>query len=90
MAINGAHRGQVADGLVLQLSNVGLVSKAIECAREARKTGLLTSVVCGYGDSIDSFLSHFAVGINADFFFIGGLCRGEKIEKVNELLRIFE
>lgn len=76
MAINGAHRGQVADGLVVQLSSVGLVSKAIECAQEARKCGLITSVTTSYGDTIDCFVSHFAMGIGADYFFVGGLCRG--------------
>ena len=42
------------------------------------------------GETEDTLISHLAVGLNLGFIKTGSLCRGERICKYNELLRIEE
>ena len=40
------------------------------------------------GETIDSFISDLTVGVNAGHLKTGSGCRGERIEKFNQLMRI--
>ncbi|KHE93637.1 MAG: enolase, partial [Candidatus Scalindua brodae] len=40
------------------------------------------------GETIDSFISDLTVAVNAGHLKTGGGCRGEGIEKINQLIRI--
>lgn len=40
------------------------------------------------GETVDSFIADFTVGMNTGHLKTGALCRGERIEKYNQLLRI--
>ena len=42
------------------------------------------------GETEDTFIADLAVGLNLDYIKTGSLCRGERIAKYNELLRIEE
>lgn len=40
------------------------------------------------GETVDSFIADLTVGINAGHLKTGSGCRGERIEKFNQLMRI--
>jgi enolase len=42
------------------------------------------------GETIDDFISDFAVGIGADFIKSGAPARGERVVKYNRLLKVEE
>jgi enolase len=81
-------RGQLASNVVLQMTNVGLISDVVKTAQKAKELNVPVSVMCGFGETEDAFVSHLAVGLGADYFFVGGFSGQERIEKINELKRI--
>ena len=83
-----AGRGQLSNQVTLQPIQVGLVSTILDCARTARKFKMPVNVTASVGETEDCFATHLAVGVAAQYFFVGGLQRGERVEKINELLRI--
>ena len=42
------------------------------------------------GETDDAYISHFAVGLGCGQIKIGAPCRGERVAKYNELIRISE
>ena len=42
------------------------------------------------GETADTFIADFAVGLNIPFIKTGSLSRGERIEKYNRLMKIEE
>ncbi|KAH0534893.1 enolase-like [Cotesia glomerata] len=76
--------------LIIKLSQVGTITEAIDCFKLARSNGWSTIVSAGYGETEDNFIADFAVGLSAGQFKGGGLCRGERMSKYNQILRIEE
>ncbi|CAL6047453.1 Enolase [Hexamita inflata] len=83
-------RGQLASNVVIQMTSVGLISEVIKTARKAKEMNIPISVTTSNGETEDVFVAHLAVGLGADYFFVGGMQRSDRIEKVNELARIAE
>lgn len=42
------------------------------------------------GETVDSFIADLTVGLNTGHLKTGAPCRGERVEKYNQLLRIEE
>ncbi|XP_008544916.1 enolase [Microplitis demolitor] len=76
--------------LTIRLPQVGTVTEAIDCFKMARSSGWSAIVSAGYGETEDCFVADFVVGLSAGQFKAGAICRGERISKYNQILRIEE
>jgi len=56
----------------------------------ARKAGWGAMVSHRSGETVDSFLADFTVAMGTGHLKTGAPCRGERLEKYNQLLRIEE
>ena len=52
------------------------------------KTSYITFRLSGDGETEDTFIADFAVGIGASQFKAGAPCRGERVAKYNQIMRI--
>uniref|UniRef100_A0A6V7QU57 phosphopyruvate hydratase n=1 Tax=Ananas comosus var. bracteatus TaxID=296719 RepID=A0A6V7QU57_ANACO len=78
------------NALLLKVNQVGTVTEAIEVVKQAKDAnwGVMVSHRCGETD--DSFIADLAVGLGAGQLKSGAPCRGERLAKYNQLLRIEE
>lgn len=86
--IKEAKEKGAVNSMILKINQVGTVSEAIDAARTARDFNWKIIVSHRSGETNDSFISDFAVGIGADFIKTGAPARGERVEKYNRLLEI--
>ncbi|KAK0075973.1 hypothetical protein PV326_011148 [Microctonus aethiopoides] len=80
----------VANCLVIRLSQIGTITEAINCYKMARANNWATIVCAGVGETEDNFIADFAVGLSAGQFKAGAPCRGERMAKYNQILRLEE
>ena len=78
------------NNVIIKLNQIGTVSETIEAVNLAKQAGLKTIVAHRAGETNDYFAADFAVGAGASQCKFGGLNRGERLAKYNELLRIEE
>ncbi|KAG4952840.1 hypothetical protein JHK87_038434 [Glycine soja] len=78
------------NALLLKVNQVGTVTEVIEVVKLAKEAhwGVVTSHRCG--ETIDSFIADLSVGLASGVIKAGAPCRGERLEKYNQLLRIEE
>uniref|UniRef100_A0A2N9G7S3 phosphopyruvate hydratase n=1 Tax=Fagus sylvatica TaxID=28930 RepID=A0A2N9G7S3_FAGSY len=76
--------------LKTKVNQIGTVTEAIEVVRLAKDAnmGVVTSHRCG--ETEDSFIADLAVGLATGQIKSGAPCRGERLAKYNQLLRIEE
>jgi enolase len=79
----------VGDDL-LATNQTGTVSETIEVVKIARQAGWKVTVSHRSGETNDDFIADFALGVGADFVKFGAPARGERVVKLNRLLRIEE
>jgi len=85
------NRGRLVDGvhgIIIKPNQRGTISRTVETIKEARKRGMTVIVSHRSGETDDTFLSHFAVGVGADYAKFGAA--GIRTVKLNELVRISE
>ncbi|EJW01251.1 phosphopyruvate hydratase [Edhazardia aedis USNM 41457] len=80
---------KLCNTLLVKLNQIGTVYEAIEAMCLARSNGMKIMVSHRSGETEDTFISDFAVGIGADYIKAGAPCRGERVAKYNQLLRIY-
>jgi enolase len=78
------------NALLLKVNQIGTVTEAITAANMCRKKQWGIIVSHRSGETEDSFIADFAVGINAGQIKTGAPARGERTSKYNQLLRIEE
>lgn len=79
-----------ANAILLKANQVGTISEMIETINLARKNNYNMVISHRSGETEDTFISDLAVGLNIPYIKTGSLCRGERISKYNQLLRIEE
>ena len=77
-----------ANSLLLKVNQIGTVTESIESAQLMLKENKKVIVSHRSGETNHSYIIDMAVGMGAQYVKIGGLCRGERIEKYNRLLEI--
>lgn len=77
-----------ANAVLVKPNQVGTLSETLDTVRTARQAGWGTMISHRSGETLDPFVAEFAVGINAGHFKAGAPCRGERLAKYNQLLRI--
>ncbi|GAB0491318.1 hypothetical protein MMPV_002571 [Pyropia vietnamensis] len=88
--VEEAIQQDAVNGLCLELGRAPTVSVAIELNNQARNAGFGVVVAGRSGETSDTFLADFAVGLGTGQVKAGAPCRGERVAKYNQLLRIEE
>jgi len=83
----GIEKG-VANSILIKLNQIGTVSETLETIEMAYRNSYNCFVSHRSGETIDSFISDLTVAVNAGHLKTGSGCRGERIEKFNQLMRI--
>lgn len=78
----------VANSILIKLNQIGTVTETLDTIEMAYKNGYNTFVSHRSGETIDSFIADLTVAVNAGHLKTGSGCRGERIEKFNQLMRI--
>ncbi|MGV8091159.1 MAG: phosphopyruvate hydratase [Mangrovibacterium sp.] len=78
----------VANSILIKLNQIGTVTETLETIELAYKNSYNCFVSHRSGETIDSFIADLTVGVNAGHLKTGSGCRGERIEKFNQLMRI--
>lgn len=79
-----------ANAVLIKLNQIGTVSETIAAIEMSRKAGWGAMVSHRSGETNDTFIADFTVAMGTGHLKTGAPCRGERIEKYNQLLRIEE
>lgn len=76
--------------ILLKANQIGTVTEMIKTIILARKLNYKMIISHRSGETEDTFISDFAVGLSIPFIKTGSMSRGERIAKYNRLIRIEE
>ncbi|MCU0574158.1 MAG: phosphopyruvate hydratase [Syntrophobacteraceae bacterium] len=79
-----------ANAVLIKLNQIGSLSETIAAIEMARKAGWASMVSHRSGETVDSFIADFTVAMSTGQLKTGAPCRGERVEKYNQLMRIEE
>ena len=79
-----------ANAVLIKLNQIGTLSETIATIEMARKAGWGAMVSHRSGETVDSFIADFTVAMCTGHLKTGAPCRGERLEKYNQLMRIEE
>ena len=85
----GIEKG-VANSVLIKLNQIGSVTETINAIKLAQSAGWTAVVSHRSGETCDSFISDFVVGMGTGQIKTGAPARSERVEKYNQLLRIEE
>lgn len=85
-----AIREGVANAALIKLNQIGTVSETLQAMATARAAGYTLVVSHRSGETPDDFIADFAVATGAGQLKTGAPCRGERVAKYNQLMRIEE
>ncbi|XP_075514774.1 cytosolic enolase 3 [Primulina tabacum] len=88
--IERAMQEAACNTLLLKVNQVGTVTEAIEVVKLAKDANWGVVISQRSGESEDSFIADLSVGLSAGQIKAGAPCRGERLVKYNQLLRIEE
>ncbi len=78
------------NAILLKANQIGTVSEMIDTINYAKNNGYKTIISHRSGETDDTFISHFAVGLDIGQIKTGSMSRMDRICKYNELIRIEE
>jgi enolase len=79
-----------ANAVLIKLNQIGTLTETVEAITMARKAGWGAMVSHRSGETVDSFIADLTVAMGTGHLKTGAPCRGERLEKYNQLLRIEE
>jgi enolase len=82
-----AHETRAVDGFVLKPNQVGTITEAMDAYRFAEKSGMVAVPSGRSGGVVDDVVMDFSVGLQVPFQKNGAPRSGERIEKLNFLMR---
>ncbi|MDH4358547.1 MAG: enolase [Candidatus Berkelbacteria bacterium] len=80
----------IANAAIVKPNQIGTITEVIDFVKLAKSSNYKLVVSHRSGETEDSFISDFAVGIAADYAKLGAPSRGERVSKYNRLVRIEE
>ena len=83
-------REKVANAVLIKLNQIGTVTETVAAIEMARRAGWGSMVSHRSGETVDSFIADLTVAMATGHLKTGAPCRGERVEKYNQLLRIEE
>jgi enolase len=78
----------VANAVLIKLNQIGTLTETIAAIEMAKKAGWGSMVSHRSGETVDSFIADFTVAMGTGHLKTGAPCRGERVEKYNQLMRI--
>jgi enolase len=79
-----------ANSILIKLNQIGSVTETLKTIELAKTNGYTTVISHRSGETGDTFIADLAVAVNAGQIKTGSICRSERVEKYNQLLRIEE
>lgn len=80
----------VTNSILIKLNQIGTVSETLDAIKMANEAGYTSVVSHRSGETEDSTIADFVVGLGTGQIKTGSLCRSERVCKYNQLLRIEE
>jgi len=79
-----------ANAVLIKLNQIGTLTETVAAIGLARKAGWGAMISHRSGETVDSFIADLTVAMGTGHLKTGAPCRGERVEKYNQLLRIEE
>jgi len=79
-----------ANSVLIKLNQIGTLTETVAAIEMARKAGWTAMVSHRSGETVDSFIADLTVAMGTGQLKTGAPCRGERLEKYNQLMRIEE
>ena len=79
-----------ANSVLIKLNQIGTLTETVAAIEMARKAGWTAMISHRSGETVDSFISDLSVAMGTGQIKTGAPCRGERVEKYNQLMRIEE
>jgi enolase len=79
-----------ANAVLIKLNQIGSLSETVAAIEMARQAGWGAMVSHRSGETVDSFIADLTVAMATGHLKTGAPCRGERVEKYNQLMRIEE
>ncbi len=83
-----AIKEKACNGVVIKPNQIGTVTETLNVVKMTRDAGWKVVVSHRSGETNDSFIADFAVGVAADYLKSGAPARGERVAKYNRLTAI--
>ncbi len=80
----------IANAILIKLNQIGTLSETLTTIHMAAEAGYAAVISHRSGETEDTTIADLAVATNVGQIKVGSLCRGERIGKYNQLLRIEE
>lgn len=81
---------KAANSILIKLNQIGTLTETLNTIEMAKTNNFTTVISHRSGETCDCFIADLAVAVNSGQIKTGSLCRSERIEKYNQLLRIEE
>lgn len=81
-------REKAGNAILLKANQIGTVTEMIKTILLARKNNYKMIISHRSGETEDTFIADFAVGLSIPFIKTGSMSRGERIAKYNRLMKI--
>ena len=78
------------NAILIKANQIGTVTEMTKTVLLAKKNNYKTMISHRSGETLDTFIADFAVGLNIPFIKTGSMSRGERICKYNRLMEIEE
>jgi enolase len=79
-----------ANAVLIKLNQIGTLTETIAAVQLAYGAGWGAMVSHRSGETVDSFIADLTVALDTGHLKTGAPCRGERVEKYNQLMRIEE
>ena len=79
-----------ANSVLIKLNQIGTVTETIAAIEMARRAGWTAMISHRSGETVDSTIADLSVAMGTGQIKTGAPCRGERVEKYNQLMRIEE
>ena len=81
---------QAGNAILLKANQIGTMTEMFKTIKIAKDNNYSTIISHRSGETEDTFIADLAVGLSIPFIKTGSMCRGERINKYNQLMRIEE
>jgi enolase len=86
--VEKAIKEKACNSILIKPNQIGTVTETLNVIKMSRDAGWKVIVSHRSGETNDSFIADFAVGVSADFVKFGAPARGERVVKYNRLSTI--
>ncbi|MDD2180935.1 MAG: phosphopyruvate hydratase [Bacilli bacterium] len=87
--VDGINKG-ICNSILLKANQIGTVTEMLETIEIAKNNNYKTVISHRSGETEDTFIADFAVGLNLGQIKTGSLSRTDRVSKYNQLIRIEE